>query len=632
MSHEDRLNKIKSLENCSPLEMSSKIIELELYDMESSQKIIDDIYEQFEDGEDVVDEVLLPCMFTVVDALFVRMGTGKNKNKLAESASQKGLSPSRFANEVKNFKYSNLEPTSFEQNGTLAMHHSEKKYTSVGLERNDKTPTVRIGDKETKGLNSYDRNSIDKSSRKAYKTKFYDKNKSGQCEHSGKVIHKTDKNPDKRLSKDSILARRSETDHNYSLKKGYDLLKTNPALHKEQKLSKGKDGTKLTQEQKDYNKTVKNDIADILNIEENLSESSHEINNAKSDMDYQEIKQKVKEGKLDSNLFTPEVLAKIKANEISAKKAISKKAYETVVDNLRHDKEIRKETAKAVGEGALKQTGELLIGDAIMMIVTPLTYEIYDSIKNGIDKGVQKNGIIEGVKFRMKRVFDFVLDKMKNLKMKVSDVIKKLISNFMNGLVNLFLGVYKVIAKVIISSIKSLIQAFKVIFGKDAKDRSPAEKADAILKIVGSLVTTAFGFLIESYIDNIFPDEISVPVSMIITGILTTLVTYQLNKMDIFAVKAEKRHAAIKSIFDQRIKDIDEAVELFDLHAIERLKQQHIMHDQISTSIEDALDKDDIEEVCDNLYELASFFKTDLEYSNSKEFVEYFDSAEAIVI
>src|SRR6056297_1655160 len=133
MTQEERIKKIKELDNCSPLKMSSKIIELELYDKKSSQEVIDEIYQEFSNNEDVIDEVLMPCMFTVVDSLFTYYGMDKSKSndskvgttrkkrkqiKKIGKVNEVGITPSRFRNEVKNFSY-DLKSKNSENNGVL---------------------------------------------------------------------------------------------------------------------------------------------------------------------------------------------------------------------------------------------------------------------------------------------------------------------------------------------------------------------------------------------------------------------------------------------------------------------------------------------------------------------------------
>ena len=50
---EKRQRAIEELKTASPLEITSLLEEMELYDKESSQKVIDEVYEQFASGENM---------------------------------------------------------------------------------------------------------------------------------------------------------------------------------------------------------------------------------------------------------------------------------------------------------------------------------------------------------------------------------------------------------------------------------------------------------------------------------------------------------------------------------------------------------------------------------------------------
>ena len=73
-------------------------------------------------------------------------------------------------------------------------------------------------------------------------------------------------------------------------------------------------------------------------------------------------------------------------------------------------------------------------------------------------------------------------------------------------------------------------------------------------------------------------------------------------------------------------------MEVFNVEVIERFKRQHQQYANVSDAINYALDNDDVEIVGKKLYELADFFKVDLEYGNAEEFIDYFDSVDVITI
>ena len=95
---EKREQAMGQLKTASPLEMTSLLKELELYDKESSQKVIDDVYEQFASGENMQDEILVPVFSAVVDGLLEATSFGRKARK-------KGLTASRVIQECKEFSY-----------------------------------------------------------------------------------------------------------------------------------------------------------------------------------------------------------------------------------------------------------------------------------------------------------------------------------------------------------------------------------------------------------------------------------------------------------------------------------------------------------------------------------------------
>ena len=89
---------------------------------------------------------------------------------------------------------------------------------------------------------------------------------------------------------------------------------------------------------------------------------------------------------------------------------------------------------------------------------------------------------------------------------------------------------------------------------------TPAQKGDAIIKIIGGSVLAISGVAVESLLNKIgIGEPWSVVLATMISGIASALFMYVLDKADIFSTKAENRRDRIIEIFDERIKDINEA-------------------------------------------------------------------------
>lgn len=623
MTHEERLEKIREIENLSPLEMSKNLMDIELHDLKSSQEILDEVYKSFESKDSIIDEVLFPCMFTVVDGLAAGVGV---KNKKSGQVGKYGISASRFMNEVKTFSY--------DENKTYSEHRDLSILKENGMTESIKK-NMRIFNKNT-GRNYKRENIEDTTKMNGYKEEYFKNKKSTQDEYDKKsVVYLERNNPDKRFRNEGKHRNQAETDHVISAHHVYKRYESNIAFDDR-------------------------DIKDIANIAGNFAVTSNKTNNPKRQHSAKELRELKKQGKID---IPDEVIDAIEIKEheaiekmeIFANKRAQKKIkiFDNSLDEeqlkavaklkgkkkIKEIKRLKKENLKSkgkmygrVGGEASAEMAQEALGDVMMLAITPITYEIMDSIKNGVEDGVKKKGVMDAIKYRFSRVFKYLINKLKSFKIKISDALSTLLQKMVNILIKIYFQGVVLVAKIVMRGFSSLIQAYNTVFGKGSEELSKSEKTDAIVKVIGSLVTAVAGVFIEDLLDNALPEALSVPLSVIITGILTTLVTFQLNKMDLFSVKAEKRHSAVKEIFDKRVAEIKEAAELFDEKAIQTLKKHQNLHSNISKNINLAFENGDIDVINENIFELAEFFNVKMEYSNTNEFIEYFDSAEKIVI
>ena len=211
----------------------------------------------------------------------------------------------------------------------------------------------------------------------------------------------------------------------------------------------------------------------------------------------------------------------------------------------------------------------------------------------------------------------------------VWEFVKGLVSSLVEGIISLFIGIFKQVLKVIKEGIKVFVQAGKVLFGKKASEMTPAQKGDAIIKILGGSVIAICGIGIEALLNKIgVPDPWSVVLSTMLSGIVSTLFMLLLDKIDLFSVKAEKRRMRIEEIFDERINDIKEAESTLNSAAIEKMREQSLQFTAIKINIWDGIESNNIDSINSGLFKLASFMQIDLGYTNQNEFVEKFDNGE----
>ena len=264
----------------------------------------------------------------------------------------------------------------------------------------------------------------------------------------------------------------------------------------------------------------------------------------------------------------------------------------------------------------------------------PIYYEISDIFKNGLKEGVGADSGSQALGIRFTRVKKYVMTHAKAFfGDSILDFVKGFVSSLIEGIISLFVGMLKQVLKILKEGVKILVGSVQILFGKNAKAMSPAQKGDAIIKLIGGSVIAISGVALESLLNKIgIGDPWSVVLSTMLSGIASALFMYILNKADLFSTKAERRYERVKEIFDERIKDVQEATELFDRVALETMKEQRLQFESIQEEINTGLESNDIDSINTGLYKLADFMKVDLPYSNTKEFCDYMDSEEVLVL
>ena len=158
---------------------------------------------------------------------------------------------------------------------------------------------------------------------------------------------------------------------------------------------------------------------------------------------------------------------------------------------------------------------------------------------------------------------------------------------------------------------------------------SSAEKGDAIIKILGGSVITICGIGIETLLNEIGVTEPwSVILSTMLSGIASTIFMLVLDKIDLFSVKAEKRRKRIEDIFNERIKDIKQAEETYNIAAIETMKQHRLQFNRLRSNVWKGIENNDIDTINSGLLKLARFMGVNLGYQTTEQFVEIWDSNE----
>ena len=640
---EERKKAIEELEYASPLEISRLLQEMELYDEKTSQEVLDEVHEKFDSAEHLEDEVLKPVFMSVIDGLLEATSGGR-------AARKKGLTASRVVEECTSFSYDDLEDNHTNVNGYTEyknINHDEIEY-QVQLEKwkkdgkNGDRPQYN-GSVNSNSTQEYVRSNLeDSSAMNDYKEKQRHGEKKIKDEYTGKDNLYVSKNNMPDNYNDETHRKQAQPDHIVPLKQLHEQYKHNYALDD-------------------------SDLKRIANSESNLAITSAEINQVKRDMtNKQYIEWMDEHGKpLDEN--TKKIMLqkqkeatksiesdvnKTVAKNLVGKGQVDEKAMKNAVNEFKENNGqapteeqrnqieqnlIKKKTNEIRGtavKNAAGQAKDYAVGNLILFIVKPIYYEISDIFKNGLKEGVGADSGTQALGIRFTRVKKYVMTHAKAFfGDSILDFVKGFVSSLIEGIISLFVGMLKQVLKILKEGVKIIVGSVQILFGKNAKAMSPAQKGDAIIKLIGGSVIAISGVALESLLNKIgIGEPWSVVLSTMLSGIASALFMYILNKADLFSTKAEKRYERVKEIFDERIKDVQEATELFDRVALETMKEQRLQFESIQEEINTGLESNDIDSINTGLYKLADFMKVDLPYSNTKEFCDYMDSEEVLVL
>lgn len=640
---EERKKAIEELEYASPLEISRLLQEMELYDEKTSQEVLDEVHEKFDSAEHLEDEVLKPVFMSVIDGLLEATSGGR-------AARKKGLTASRVVEECTSFSYDDLEDNHTNVNGYTEyknINHDEIEY-QVKLEKwkkdgkNGDRPQYN-GSVNSNSTQEYVRSNLeDSSAMNDYKEKQRHGEKKIKDEYTGKDNLYVSQNNMPDNYNDETHRKQAQPDHIVPLKQLHEQYKHNYALDD-------------------------SDLKRIANSESNLAITSAEINQVKRDMtNKQYIEWMDEHGKpLDEN--TKKIMLqkqkeatksiesdvnKTVAKNLVGKGQVDEKAMKNAVNEFKENNGqapteeqrnqieqnlIKKKTNEIRGtavKNAAGQAKDYAVGNLILFIVKPIYYEISDIFKNGLKEGVGADSGTQALGIRFTRVKKYVMTHAKAFfGDSILDFVKGFVSSLIEGIISLFVGMLKQVLKILKEGVKIIVGSVQILFGKNAKAMSPAQKGDAIIKLIGGSVIAISGVALESLLNKIgIGEPWSVVLSTMLSGIASALFMYILNKADLFSTKAEKRYERVKEIFDERIKDVQEATELFDRVALETMKEQRLQFESIQEEINTGLESNDIDSINTGLYKLADFMKVDLPYSNTKEFCDYMDSEEVLVL
>lgn len=584
-------NSIEKIKSASPLELPYVIMETELHDKKTSYEIYEEVSKTFE-GEGIIDNVVTPVLSTVVDSVLAM--------KCFKGVSRKmGLSAQRVIQECQSFNYDGqvtfLMPDSFVESKNNA--EIQQQWGEENRSQYDRSLY-----ENTNAMNKYKKGKIKENGGRVNMEDEY---------RLTKDITGSKATSDKRRN-DPKNEHNAETDHIIPLNTVFSELQNNSALS---------DG----------------DIKQLANQDYNFAVTGRMVNNPKRDMSNTEfIKEQDRRKK--EGLPYVELDETQRANMIrmekEAQQAINNAVNETVLENLRGvgkadraarkaameaeqnklgrkltkeerdavDKQLAMQKAKDIHLGNAKNAGKQSLmyfaGNVVLLVMKPLYYEIKDIVMNGFQNGVHAKGVKEALSVRFGRVKEYVWNYISSQKAMLGslyDMLKDFISAFIEGIIGMFVGVFKKILRVLKEGVKIGMQAYSTLFGEESKNKTAAEKGDAIVKLLGGSVVALCGIGINALLEKLpmLNEEGREVISTLLSGLASILLFYTLDKADLFNVKKDKREQRLNEVFEMRIAEIKENTSSFENAACEAIKNSYLKSREILTQIRLAAEQDD---------------------------------------
>lgn len=222
------------------------------------------------------------------------------------------------------------------------------------------------------------------------------------------------------------------------------------------------------------------------------------------------------------------------------------------------------------GKMGLQQAFGLLLTD----FFSALFEEIRDSYNNGFRDGVDATGFFEALAKRCKRIANAVIANWRNAITAFRDgALSGFLSNLFTTAINAFATTAKNLVRIIREGAFSILKALKLILFRP-EGMTFSEVMDAALKLIVTGALTIGGITFDEYLrQTLLPFISGIPgigafgsvlvaiISGGLTGVVTTLVIYAIDRMDPFGVRVEERHAYV---LDTITKSRDESRRAID--------------------------------------------------------------------
>ena len=585
--YEFRKKLLDDLNNASPLDTFSILQNIELYDEKNAKKIINQVNQEFNSGDNKIKNIVVPVFTSIIDGVFDSL-------KIGEEMRQYGISATSVVTQCVNFQYDN-------DNNNASIFAEVTRNRAIDTETEDKNYNINqnVNNRYGSQIGEYSNN------RKKYDYSVAQRKEALKKRsiddtyildgYSGEKIYINQKEA---IEYEGNIDKSAEFDHIIPLARVHEQLARNCVLTDE-------------------------DVKSIANGEKNFVFTARSINNDKRDATNSEYVA------AHEDTLSSETKRNMLKKEREAQKNIDKEANKAVVHNALTKEGVKRleNEFKSQSAEALKTSGKMGIGRAITELIKPLYFEIADAFKNGMSKPLGVESFTEAFKIRMSRVVSYVTSVLPSLGLdSILDTIKNLITTIIRTIVDLFFGIVKTILTIVRRGFPVAVSAIKTLADKS---KSPAERGDAAVKLIGGALISILGSIL---LDKI-PDSLGLIKTIIVSlfnGIGTLLFMMLMDKLDIFSIKENKRFERIHEIFEMRLQDISHRAQILNSESIELMRQQKLRFNEMIDGANRAIKENNSEKLTKYCYAIAEFFKIELEYTNSKEFCAWFDNQKEV--
>ena len=204
---------------------------------------------------------------------------------------------------------------------------------------------------------------------------------------------------------------------------------------------------------------------------------------------------------------------------------------------------------------------KIFAGQIMYYGIPPIVYETKCIISN---KNAGLDSFFVKLQKAFKRVINYMRSKLKNIMGNIAhNSLKSFLRNFFYILIDLLKATVKRVFKMIKDIVMALVNSIKIL---GDKNRTAAEKADAIVNTLGITISSIAVNVIIEYLEIQFPflKPLSDPLQVIITILTANISMLILQKMDIFNVRYGLMVAKIKEIFEEGRTEYKEQLKLLE--------------------------------------------------------------------